>query len=180
MRRWWIAAVVLLLLSACHRRQEAVQRDSVEEAVPVVATDSVPERGKDSVVAPKRTGEYELQQDSAEITNLRLFARKQRVIYSPDKMIGEWLQGSEHEQYMADGTGRRWDTDDDVSRVEAQVFSWTMDSNLLTIRYDLKLGGIMIRQYLVTFVDEESLAYRDAFDGTFMFDKVPSGFTDHP
>ena len=120
------------------------------------------------------------QQDSAETVNLRLFTRRQRVIYDSALMIGEWLQGSEHEQYIADGSGRRWDTGDDVSRDEAQVFSWTMDSNLLTVRYDLKLGGLMVRQYVVTFVDDEALVYRDAYGGTFMFDKVPSGFNDHP
>ncbi len=169
----------VLLLPACHRKKEAPQ-DSVEAREPVTVDDSLPAAGNGTTGQENAPGAYVVQQDSAEVTNLRLFARKQRVIYNPALMIGEWQQGSEHEQYIADGTGRRWDTGDDVSRDEAQAFSWTMDSNLLTIRYDLKLGGIMIRQYVVTFVDEESLVYRDAFDGTFMFDKVPSGFTDHP
>ena len=181
MRRVWIAVLALMLVfQACHNRKEVQREDSVSADVPSAVADTVAEGVGDTVTQTTPSGAVMAQQDSAETVNLRLFTRKQRVIYDSALMIGEWLQGSEHEQYIADGSGRRWDTGDDVSRDEAQVFSWTMDSNLLTVRYDLKLGGLMIRQYVVTFVDDETLVYRDAYGGTFMFDKVPSGFTDHP
>jgi len=38
----------------------------------------------------------------------------------------------------------------------------------------------MIRQYVVTFVDDETLVYRDAYGGSYMWDKVPAGFHDLP
>lgn len=179
MRRLWLALVVVLF-AACHHRSEQQQQASVSARPQTVAADSVQVEDGDTVAAPVRSEIYVLQQDTAELTNLRLFARKQRVIYSPALITGEWLRGSEHEQYMTDGKGLRWDTSDEVYREDAQEFSWCMDSNLLTIRYDLKLGGLMIGQYVVTFVDDETLVYRDAFDGTFMFDKVLAGFADHP
>lgn len=80
----------------------------------------------------------------------------------------------EHEEYFADNTGRRWDTSEDIQRDEAQVFSWTLDSNFLTLKYTMAFGAVMVRQYVVTFVDNESLVYRDAFGDSFMWDKVVS------
>lgn len=121
-----------------------------------------------------------LQQDSAEVTNLRIFARKQRIIYSPQLMIGEWQHENEHEQYIADGTGRRWDTGDDLGREEAQSFRWTMDSNLLTFEYRMTFGAVVLRQYVVTFVDDETLVYSDIYGTSYMWDKVLGSFTDHP
>lgn len=118
------------------------------------------------------------QRDTAEETHLRIFARKQRTLYSPQLLIGEWQRENEHEQYMADGTGRRWDTGDDIYRDEAQVFCWTMDSNLLTFEYRMTLGAVMLRQYVVTFVDDETLVYRDAYGDSFMWGKVPASISD--
>lgn len=80
----------------------------------------------------------------------------------------------EHEEYFADNTGRRWDTSEDIQRDEAQVFTWTLDSNFLTLKYTMAFGAVMVRQYVVTFVDNESLVYRDAFGDSFMWDKVVS------
>ena len=89
-------------------------------------------------------------------------------------------RGSEREIYMADGSGRYWDASDDVEREEAQSFSWTMDSNLLTFTCRMRLGGVMVREYVVTFVDDETLVYCDAYGGSFMWDKVAAGFNDRP
>ena len=123
---------------------------------------------------------HQLQEDTAAVTNLRIVARKQRVIYSPALLVGEWQRDNEHEQFVSDGKGSRWDIGDDVSREEAQSFTWTMDSNLLTFRYNMTLGAVLLRQYVVTFVDDETLVYRDAYGGSYMWAKVPAGFGDHP
>ena len=74
---------------------------------------------------------------------------------------------------MIDGTGRYWDAKEDIAREEAQTFLWTMDSNLLVLEFHLALGGLFYRQYVVTFVDEENLVYRDAYDKSYMWDKAP-------
>lgn len=175
----------MLLFTACHRSPKPEPTDSSEkldiskgeirDPEVVDTSNDVKHQLPDSEL-PSHT----LQQDTAEITNLRRMARKQRTIYSPALLVGEWLHGSEHEHYLADGSGNRWDIGDDVDRQEAQAFSWTMDSNLLTMKYNLSLGGLVVRQYVVTFVDDETLVYRDAYGGAYMWDKVPADFTDHP
>lgn len=112
-----------------------------------------------------------LRQDSAEITNLRLLTRKQKVIYDASLLVGEWVRGTEHEVYLADGTGRMWDTGDDVSDTEAQRFSWTLDSNLLTHICHLELGGVVPKRYVVTFADDENLSYNDPYGKAYLWDK---------
>ena len=112
-----------------------------------------------------------LQQDSAEITNLRLLTRKQKVIYDASLLVGEWVRGTEHEVYLADGTGRMWDTGDDVSDDEAQHFSWTLDSNLLTLICHLELGGVVPKRYVVTFADDENLSYNDPYGKAHLWDR---------
>lgn len=112
-----------------------------------------------------------LRQDSAEITNLRLLTRKQKVIYDASLLVGEWVRGTEHEVYLADGTGRMWDTGDDVSDAEAQRFNWTLDSNLLTLICQLELGGVVPKRYVVTFADDENLSYKDPYGKAYLWDK---------
>ncbi|MCR5191935.1 MAG: hypothetical protein K6D59_01415 [Bacteroidales bacterium] len=111
------------------------------------------------------------EKDSAEITNLRILARKQKVIYDASLLIGEWVRGTEHELYLSNGTGRMWDTSEDVSRDEAQHFNWTLDSNLLTIVCKLELGGVLPKRYVVTFADDENLAYNDLYGKAYLWDK---------
>lgn len=182
-RRWIILLSLLLLAAACRNKERQLEADSLldkAEASPVDVTNTLPMAVTDTHRSDLNPQFRQLQEDTAAVTNLRIVARKQRVIYSPALLVGEWQRDNEHEQFIADGKGTRWDTGDDVNRAEAQLFTWTMDSNLLTLRFDLALGGLLFRQYVVTFVDEETLVYNDAYGGSFMFDKVPAGFTDRP
>lgn len=171
----WLVLGCVLLLAGCHSRTESQETDSesVADTQVVAEVDTIPQVVADTAeVVTKKV--HVLQHESPEITNLRLFARKQRTIYSPSLMVGEWLRAAEHEEYFADNTGRRWDTSEDIQRDEAQVFTWTLDSNFLTLKYTMAFGAVMVRQYVVTFVDNESLVYRDAFGDSFMWDKVVS------
>ena len=115
---------------------------------------------------------YTVEEDTAEITNLRIFARRQRVIYSRNLLVGHWIHGSGHEEYLEDGTGRMWDESEDVAHSEAQRFLWALDSNLLSIDFRLELGAIVPKRYVVTFADDENLVYRDAYGFSYMWDKV--------
>lgn len=172
---------VALLLAACHSRQKSpdtpVAADTVEDTTPCphpTPMDREPEWQAGTDHQPQTTDGHTIHRDTAETTNLRLFARKQATIYSPALMVGEWQRGSEHEQYLSDGTGRHWDTGDDIQRDEAKPFTWTLDSNLLTFRYSIALGGLMVRQYVVTFVDDETLVYSYAYGDSYMWDKLPA------
>ena len=175
LKRLCIILATLVALVSCHQNPESQEADSesVADTQVVAEVDTIPQGVADTAeVVTKKV--HVLQHESPEITNLRLFARKQRTIYSPSLMVGEWLRAAEHEEYFADNTGRRWDTSEDIQRDEAQVFTWTLDSNFLTLKYTMHFGAVMVRQYVVTFVDNESLVYRDAFGDSFMWDKVIS------
>lgn len=67
-----------------------------------------------------------------------------------------------------------WDTGEDIRKEEAQRFNWSLDSNLLTLTFRAALGGVVPKLYLVTFVDNENLSYRNAYDDSYLWDKVPS------
>lgn len=164
----------LLLTSACHHKEKKVVGDSIAKVADTetVADSVLPPMGDTGSVQPSGGTVVMMQQDSAEITNLRVLTRKQKVIYSPSLLVGEWVRGTEHEVYQADGTGLMWDSSEDVSRDEAQRFKWTLDSNLLTIVCRLELGGVVPKRYVVTFADDESLAYNDLFGTAYLWDKV--------
>ena len=166
--------VVLMTVTGCHRKKEKPQ--VVESPDVEVIVDSSAKNVKGGTVVGENTskGESELQfqTDTATQKDWRGFARKQSKIYSPALLTGIWKKGSLQQQYRADGTGLRWDEADDVSHAEAQGFSWTMDSNCLTLYFTMTLGGIVPKEYLVTYVDEESLVYKDAYGTSYMWDKV--------
>ena len=177
LKKWFLGllavAVGLFFFTACHR-------DKKQKPVEPVTMDTVASQEEDSlrqdigdtvVVRHPRKEEQTMRLDSAETTNLRIFARKQRTIYSPTLMTGIWHQGTEYKEFMDGGMGRFWDTKEDVGREEAQSFRWTMDSNLLVLEFHLALGGMFCRQYVVTFVDDETLVYRDAFERSYMLDR---------
>ena len=181
LRQCVLAAALALLLAACHHRGSKQEADSTASNVqPKEAADTVKPAAPMTPDTVKAAPLRAAQRDTAEHTNLLIFARKQRTVYNPALLLGEWQRGSEREIYMADGSGRYWDASDDVEREEAQSFSWTMDSNLLTFTCRMRLGGVMVREYVVTFVDDETLVYCDAYGGSFMWDKVAAGFNDRP
>ena len=174
MKRLWIIATTMLLLTACHHNDKPQPTDSIPMATPTstVTNDSIQPSPKDSSKTITHKTEYTLQQDSADAVNLRLFTRKQRKIFDPSLMVGEWLLGTRHMVYCLDGSGYLWDPGVDLRRDEAQDFKWTMDSNLLTFEHPLTLGGVVMRMYVVTFVDDESLVYRNAYGSSYMWEKV--------
>ena len=67
-----------------------------------------------------------------------------------------------------------WDTGEDIRKEEAQRFNWSLDSNLLTFIFRAALGGVVPKLYLVTFVDNENLSYRNAYDDSYLWDKFTS------
>lgn len=169
-----LALIIFLLLAGCHRGSKQPPTSTVpvcESTTPPPDSPALHVIDSTTISKPGNNEAHTMKLDTAETTNLRLFARKQRTIYSPDLLAGIWHRDDEHEEYLPDGTGRYWKTGDDVSRDEAQTFLWTMDSNLLVLEFHLALGGMFYRQYVVTFVDDESLVYRDNFDRSFMWDK---------
>lgn len=167
--RYALPIMMVVVLAGCGRNEPSTNepkdsvkdlsaKDSIADAIPVVKGDA------DST-------EYSMQNDTQENLDAGLFARKEQTIYNPDLLCGTWVCGTLHEVYNSDGTGLQWDTKDDVSREEAQPFMWQMENNNLRQVYSMQLGGVVPRTYKVTFVDDESLVYKDDFGTSYMWDK---------
>ena len=181
-RHLLILMLIVFLLDGCTRcgRGSDTASDTAQTDTTTVkdSTGIEPAHSSDSLMPMESTTDGAtaaspaiFQQDSAEITNLRLLTRKQKVIYDASLLVGEWVRGTEHEVYLADGTGRMWDTSDDVSDAEAQRFNWTLDSNLLTLICHLELGGVVPKRYVVTFADDENLSYNDPYGKAYLWDR---------
>ncbi len=174
MKQWFLIFLsITLLVVACKHKNEKQAIDSVPKNTDtaIAVDNTIVPAVADTITHMKEENTLNIHEDSIEITNLRLLARKQKVIYSSTLLIGEWIHGTEHEEYYANGTGRMWDTSDDVSSDEAQRFEWTLDSNLLTIICHLELGAILPKRYIVTFADDETLAYKDLYGSAYLWDK---------
>lgn len=165
-----LALLTSVVLAACHNHGgETTMSDSV------VATQTDEDTGAIRGVEPTNDQDtsqgYVRQNNEEEDINAGLFSRKEKTMYSAEQLCGEWVCGTLHEVYNSDGTGLQWDTKDDVSREEAQKFTWKIENNSLRQVYSMQLGGVVPRVYTVTFADDESLVYKDDFGESFMWDK---------
>ena len=165
--------MAVLLVVGCHHDSKQQQDTPPEPPAPTVTvTDTVASQGEDTTAFETQTKWHNVHIDTAEITNLRLFRKKQKVIYKPAQLVGEWTMGTLHMEYKADGSGLHWDTGEDIRKEEAQRFQWSLDSNMLTLTFRTQLGGVVPKLYLVTFVDNENLSYRNAYDDSYLWEKV--------
>lgn len=166
-----LACAMMALVAGCggggQQPSNAEVDDTAMNATVGVASAGEMAREGDSA----KTAPVDRQNNDEENLDAGIFARKSQTFYSPKALWGEWTKGTLHELYFADSTGLQWDTSDDVSRDEAQRFSWTLDKNHLRQIFTMQLGGIVPRDYTVTFVDDESLVYKDDFDVVFMWDR---------
>lgn len=165
-----LALLTSVVLAACHNHGgETTMSDSV------VATQTDEDTGAIRGVEPTNDQDtsqgYVRQNNEEEDINAGLFSKKERKVYAAEQLCGEWVCGTLHEMYNIDSTGLQWDTKDDVGREEAQKFTWQLENNNLQQVYSMRLGGVVPRTYKVTFVDDESLVYRDNFGESYMWER---------
>lgn len=87
-------------------------------------------------------------------------------------LYGKWQEGTLFEKYNTDGTGSFWDTADDVSEDEAQLFEWTLEKADLTQIHIMEIGGGRIpKTYTVTELTNTTLRYQDSYE-THTFNKI--------
>lgn len=172
-----ILAISFMTVSCCHKHKDNQAKTTTNSTITITTTTDSQKPSDKSEKSDKTISsdkaDLQLQSDTAVRTDWRITARRNAKIYSPSLLNGEWQNGNLHHQYRSDGTGSRWDISDDVNRHEAQGFSWTMDSNSLTMYFVMEFGSVVPKEYLVTFVDDETLVYRDAYGTSYMWDKVP-------
>ena len=171
-QRYIIFLLALLVLAGCHRKQQKNDESTATEYT-TDSTEAVSPTSPDSPgEEPQAPQLYKLEGDTATRVDFAAFRRRQTVFYTAEQIAGEWVQGTLHEEYHVDGTGLSWDTGDDVSREEGKQFRWTLDSNQLRVMYPISTGGVVPRDYFVTFADDESLVYKDEFGSSHMWDKT--------
>lgn len=86
-------------------------------------------------------------------------------------LTGTWTSGTLHEHYNAAGTGYTWDTADDVTEAEAQIFTWTLEGSALTQIHVMEMGGKVPKTYTVTKLNATTLAYHDDYGKSYIFTK---------
>lgn len=170
--------LIVPLLVGCHHKnkdnQHKTATDTTVSIPPPTGSQKTSDKSyKSDKSIPSNQTTIQPQSDTAIRTDWRASARKNTKIYSPALLTGVWKNGNLHQLYRSDGTGLRWDESDDVGRTEGLAFSWVMDSNCLTMLFPMRLGGVVPKEYLVTYADDESLVYKDAYGTSYMWDKVP-------
>lgn len=106
------------------------------------------------------------------ITLFAVSCTKEEVTYDQSLLTGKWKSGTLFYKYLAAGTGSTWDTADNVTEAEAQAFTWTLESDILTHIHILQVGGSVPKIYTVTELTATSLKYHDDFGVNFSFTKV--------
>ena len=175
MMRYAAALLLMVSLAGCDGCNRS---EGTGEAVSSVQEES--ERRDTVFTQEEKTDTAAMQDDGTEVVKCQrdteecverfIFSKKEKI-YSPEQLVGEWVNGTLHELYYSDSTGLQWDTKDDVSKEEAQIFYWEMKDNNLRQLFRMSLGGVVPRDYKVTMVDDESLVYKDDFGIVFMWDK---------
>lgn len=97
----------------------------------------------------------------------------EKLKVDPDLIIGLWHSGSMYYRYNADGTGLTWDAAEDIKEEEASHFTWTVDKTLFTHLHKMEISDAIIpKQYHITKLTLQTLAYEDEFGVTAVYEKV--------
>jgi hypothetical protein len=99
-----------------------------------------------------------------------LFNKKET--FDKDLLPGKWQQGTVFERYNSDGTGKTWDTADDVTEDEAQPFTWTLTDDNLTQVHLMEMGGKIPKSFTITKLSSTTLTYHDDYKVSYTFTKV--------
>ncbi|RLD57911.1 MAG: hypothetical protein DRJ01_13270 [Bacteroidetes bacterium] len=86
-------------------------------------------------------------------------------------IIGKWKSGTLYERYDSDKTGATWNTADDVTEEEAQIFTWTITKDQLEQIHIIENGGKVPKVYTITELTASSLTYEDDYGRSKSFTK---------
>ena len=87
---------------------------------------------------------------------------EESIDFDQTLLIGKWKSGTVYERYDSDKSGATWDTSDDVTEEEAQVFTWTLIKDQLEQIHIIQNGGIAPKTYVVTTLTASTLIYEDS------------------
>lgn len=106
------------------------------------------------------------------VSILAVTCKPEAVSFDETLLFGKWRSGTLYYKYLSGGSGATWDTADDVTEAEAQVFTWTLVKADLTHIHVLQIGGTVSKIYTVTELTSTSLKYHDNFGVSFSFVKT--------
>ena len=100
------------------------------------------------------------------------------VTFDETLLNGKWTRpstltdGQDCYRYNADYTGATWDTGEDVSEAEGQLFTWSVESATMTHIHIMKMGGKIPKTYTLLTLNDSTLSYKDDYGVSFTFIKV--------
>ncbi len=106
------------------------------------------------------------------ITLILSACEKEDVTFDEQLLYGKWRSGTVYYKYISNGSGSTWDTSDDVTEEEAQLFTWSINQSELKHIEILEIGGFVPKVYTLTELTVGSLKYKDDFGKKFSFTKV--------
>jgi hypothetical protein len=107
---------------------------------------------------------------TALIALVNVSCEKEDDFFDRSLLTGKWESGTLYYRYFDNGTGRTWDTKDDVDESEAQTFEWLIEKSTLT---HIHTGMVTVPKiYTITELTSSRLRYRDQFMKSFSFTKV--------
>lgn len=94
--------------------------------------------------------------------------------FDDNLLIGKWNSGTVFFRYDTGGSGVTWDTADDLTEAEGQVFTWVVDESDFIHIYQMEVGtGQITKIYTVTKLTSTMLEYKDVTSGdVYSFTKV--------
>ena len=96
---------------------------------------------------------------------------EEEVSFDETLIIGKWKSGTLFERYDSDKSGATWDTADNVTEAEGQVFTWTIVKDQLEQIHIIENGGKIPKVYTITSLTASTLEYKDAYGTIKTFSK---------
>lgn len=81
-------------------------------------------------------------------------------------LYGKWQENTTttlYYIYYSDGTGKTWDTADDVTEDEAQPFTWELSSNDFLHIYIGEMGEKVPKEYTMIALTSTAMTYSDSY-----------------
>lgn len=163
----------LLIVVGCRHKKENAVPPEVVDSIPQ-QEETLPQKTVVPVKVPVRNSGLVVHIDTMPVHDRR---KKPAVIYTPEQVVGEWVIGTLHEIYKADGSGMAWDVGEDVQAHEAKAFSWTLEENRLTAYYPIAVGGVVPQVSYVTLVDSVQMVRRNDYGEVFHYRRAPQELT---
>ena len=173
-KRIILAVLGLVLLAGCRNKKEKAVPPEVERPLSQQQEEPLPTEDVAPVKVPVKDSGLVVHYDTMPVHDRR---KKPAVIYTPEQVVGEWVIGTLHELYNADGTGMAWDLGEDVQAHEAKTFSWTLEENRLTAYYALAVGGVVPQVSYVALVDSVQMVRSNDFGEEFHYRRTPQELT---